>query len=208
FRGECSLQITLLDLQRADRLRKEEKGLPYQIRDFRASNHPEKDVSQLQAEFPNLQIWGEVGPTFAGMKSRTELVEADSLVIWTLPPDRAVFEHVIENVQPQWIFLFGNVSDMDTSDAFLKRLIGLSKYTLAHYSGQTSLSALAAACAQTEVAVAEGLKCLSGMGLVIQIDKNGEVQIMQISPESVKQESAGDGKKLARLLKESAAYRK
>ena len=56
-------------------------------------------------------------------------------------------------------------------------LVGLVKYTLANYSGRTSLAHLAAATAQSVAAVKVGIEHLRKLGIHAQIEQNSAVSL-------------------------------
>ncbi len=206
FMNKPTLQITLVDVQRADRLAPAEGRVAFEIIDWRDKPDPAHAVAQLCADRTDVCVWGEVAPAFQGMRSRQELELADALVIWSLPPNRAVLLDALSRVLPSEVFVVGRQPGMDSGMPFLKRLAGLVKYTMANYGGVTDLDKLAAAMAHTTHTVKAGLERLNTLGITTTID-DGRVTFTVDANEGNGTGIQADHK-LERLLQETAAYRK
>ncbi len=204
FRGERTLRITLQDYQHADRLRKEETIASYRIHDYRREPDPAASLQVLQTQQPAIQVWGEGVPAVDGMKSRHHLEPSRVLVIWSIPPDRATLLNVLDIVSPEEIYCFANDPDMDQPAKFLKRLVGLAKYALSQYNGETTLEALSAACAQSASCVIVGLSQLAKLGIDTSLEADGIVRLAQ----GRKQRGDGVDSALLNALKEHAAFRR
>ncbi|MEM8484413.1 MAG: single-stranded-DNA-specific exonuclease RecJ [Bacteroidota bacterium] len=204
FRNEPTLQVTLLDLQRADRLAAVQGRVSFEIIDWRDKPEPALQVEKLRASHEQVCVWGEVGPVLEGMVSRADLVPADVLVIWTLPPDRSVLLDVLNFVKPSQVYVVGQHPGMDIGSQFLKRLAGLVKYTISNYNGETRLDKLAAATAHTTHTVKAGLARVAELGIGIRIDDSGGVRVT-LDVTAGKAGAVDD--LLETLLREAAAYR-
>ncbi len=68
-------------------------------------------------------------------QTRLELIEADKLAIWTIPPGSAELRAVIAQVKPQTVYLFAADPGLDALEPFVKRLAGLVKYALSQRGG-------------------------------------------------------------------------
>ena len=86
----------------------------------------------------------------------------------------------------------------------MKRLAGLARYTIEQYAGQTTLTHLAAACAQPEATVAAGLAQLSRIGVFAEIKDDGAVHLERAAARV----PGDDEHRLVRLLKETNAFRR
>jgi hypothetical protein len=122
-------------------------------------------------------VWAEAeAREAAGGLLRTDLTPAPTLILWTTPPGRAELETALERVHPQQVIVFGVDPAAATPEAFLQRLAGLVKSLLKPGSGavETSLSRLAAACAQRESTVRRGLAWLEAKGQLHRIAIEGD----------------------------------
>ena len=81
--------------------------------------------------------------------------------------------------------MFGRDPDLDTVDAFTRRLVGLTKYALQHYDGERTLAQLASAMAHQERTIKEALPILRGLGVASEIQlETGIVRFKQLPPAS------------------------
>jgi single-stranded-DNA-specific exonuclease len=186
---------------------------PINVVDYRKEAHPLPVLLKLVKE-EQVQVWAEgEARAIVGGKDRTELSAAPSLLIWTTPPGPSELQAVLECVNPQKVYLFAVDPQENTLDAFLKRLLGLVKYTLNQRQGRANLSILAAATAQRQSTVRKGLAYLEQRGVITLIIGEGN----QGSGDEVNLE-AGTGQPvmdngqclalLKALLEETSAYRK
>ncbi len=157
----------------------------------------------------NLVCWAEAEEKKrVGGQDRSELIPAQTLIIWTTPPSRQELLSAMAKVNPEKVIVFAIDPGFDEPQAMLDRLAGLVKFVLNKKSGKTSLSQLAAALAQREIAVRLGLECLSQNGsLTLDIKANGDVLLTDdgksslIHTESISTE-------LKNCLNEGRSYRK
>jgi hypothetical protein len=154
-------------------------------------------------------IWAE-GPDRKQVNGldRGILSPAKILAIWTSPPSPEVLQQVLKIVHPEKVYLFAEDPGMDEIQGVLERLAGLIKFTVTHKAGQTRISELAAACAQTEKVIE---MCLDWF---IQ---RGQVSIENSTSDSIRihlqdgSNLSGDdsrASKIQALLQETSAYRK
>ena len=209
YRGQRDVQVewldARLDLESGVDLRSALRQL--QIVDCRNVSDPLAVLSRLQAEV-ELSVWCEAeAKKELGGLTRSELIPAPRLAIWSTPPGRAELRQALESVAPEVVYLFAVDPGMDHPESFLKRLAGLVKHALEKEGGCASLSRLAAATAQRMSAVQAGLDWLQASGYIRLLRREGDLAWL----------ARGDGKKtgelsqsreaLMHLLEESAAYR-
>ncbi|OQA45106.1 MAG: hypothetical protein BWY52_01385 [Chloroflexi bacterium ADurb.Bin325] len=110
--------------------------------------------------------------------------------------------------RPARVYLVGQDPRLDQPEAFLRRLAGLAKHVVNARAGRTTLAALAAASAQTEVAVRLGLAWLAAAGQLTILADGPELHLAAGSgqPAAAAERAALDGR-LSAALAESAAYR-
>ena len=117
-------------------------------------------------------VWAEAADKSKG-KNRFELHPAEELAIYTTPASPADLGLALEVVKPKKIYLFavtpstqGNSGPSKTTDEFLSRLAGLTKYAINQRGGKVAIQDLAAATGQRESAVQIGLEWLAAGGHV------------------------------------------
>jgi hypothetical protein len=110
---------------------------------------------------------------FQGSLAPRERIEAcDTLIIWTAPPGSIVLGEILRLAQPALLVVFALDPRSDHPQAFLQRLAGLVKYSIAHNADPLDLTRLASATAQHEVTVQLGLDWLAAMGMEPPGEKN------------------------------------
>jgi len=181
----------------------------YEIVDYRSSINPLETLKQVLCDHPNTIIWAEVNaPESIPTSRRHALEDAETLVIWTLPPSQAVLKEVLLKTNPQTVIVFGLDPMLHTARELLERLSGLVKYAKTNKTGQVSLEDLAGACASEEETVWIGLKLLVAMGK-LDIENNADILTIDIGnkepdPETIRIYITI----LQNMLKESQAFRK
>ena len=208
YRGQPQVQVEWVAAQPcADTPATAEPARPALL-DYRQASASEAALAALLASAA-MEVWreGAAHRTIAG-HTRTELAPADRLVIWTAPPSRAVLQAALAQVQPHTVVLFAVDAGMDYAEAFLPRLAGLVKFTLAH-GGQTTLARLAAASAQSNDAVLAGLRWLAARADVqLELQVGDSLWLSAGVGMADPAAAAAALSELRALLAESAAYRR
>ncbi|NUQ04743.1 MAG: single-stranded-DNA-specific exonuclease RecJ, partial [Anaerolineae bacterium] len=153
FRGERRVEIALLDWQPARPSAK--AGAALTIIDHRSDPDPQALLALLSGAL----VYREGGDSVAG-STRLELRPAETLAIWTAPPNRASLRALLDQVQPRIVHIFAVDPPYADGDSFLMRLLGLAKFALQHRGGAADRQAVAAALAATGRAVDLGLAAL------------------------------------------------
>ena len=124
FRGEPDLQIEYSDYRLVDGGMPEEDTQGLTIIDHRKEKDPKKVLEKIRAQEEHI-IWAEAeDKKKVNGLSRLELVKADVLVIWNVPPSYSILKQIINIVRPKKIYVFGINPDMDNLKSFIKRLWG------------------------------------------------------------------------------------
>jgi hypothetical protein len=114
----------------------------------------------------------------------------------------------LEKVAPTTVYLFGIDPGLDHLETFLKRLAGLTRYALSSNQGRSSVSTLAAATAQREATVRQGIAWLAARGHLVVLSEDGdEIQVAEgshVADPKGFQKPLGS---LKALLEETEAYR-
>jgi single-stranded-DNA-specific exonuclease len=211
YRGQRDVQVEWVDALSIEEPRPD--GFPKtrqvsEIVDYRREPNPRKVLERLRVR-EEAQVWSEAEARaeVAG-QDRYELSPSKVLIIWTTPPGPAELRTVLEKVSPTTVYLFGIDPGLDHPETFLKRLAGLTRYALNSHQGRVNVSTLAAATAQREVTVRQGIAWLAARGhLVVLREEGDEMQLAEgnlvVDPKGL-QKPLGS---LKALLEETAAYR-
>ena len=206
FRGERRLQIEWVDARpaREEAIPSVTPALPL-VLDLRGVEHPEGQIEALRLSGGDLILWNEGGGGPGGVR-RQALRPASTLVVWTAPPSGRLWQAAMARVKPKQVVLVGRRPPWEKAGAFLRRLAGLAKYALAHYDGKVALEAMAAATAQTEAAVAAGLRRLEARGFfTLEETEDGFLLHRGGMPDATAAQWWYN--RLHHLLEESSAYR-
>ncbi len=210
YRGQRDVQIEWIDYRLADSeeisFEKTKRGM--EVIDLRVLPDPLARMYQL-LEREKLLIWGEAcAKSRLDCHDRFSLHPAESLVIWTIPPDPAEIQAALEKVQPARVYLFANDPGMDKPAALLKRLAGLAKHVLNTTNGTASLNALASATAQLIPTIKAGLEWLDRSGYVSLISIKGDKVVLKAGIGQKNQTVIVETSQLNSMLSESAAFRR
>lgn len=209
YQGKRQLQIQWVDfryiagppLGAGDEIR------TLKVVDLRNEINPLATLKSIQTEY-DVQIWAE-GVTKSKVVGldRNELKSGGHLVIWTTPPGAREWRFVLNQVQPETIFVFAIDPEMDDAQTFLGRLAGLVKYALNANDGVGNLDTFAGATAQPLETIKLGLLWMEAKGYV-QILKQEEMDIYLKASKGRKNLAVLDiALELDSILAETAAYR-
>jgi single-stranded-DNA-specific exonuclease len=212
YRGQRDVQVEWVDARPIDEPRPEgfPQALPVSIEivDHRREANPRKVLERLRAQ-EDAQVWGEAEARaeVAG-RDRYELSPSKVLAIWTTPPGPAELRTALEKVAPTTVYLFGIDPGLDHLETFLKRLAGLTRYALSSNQGRSSVSTLAAATAQREATVRQGIAWLAARGHLVVLSEDGDkIQVAEgnhvVDPKGLQKPF----RSLKALLEETEAYR-
>jgi single-stranded-DNA-specific exonuclease len=166
------------------------------------------DLEQILETYPNALIFAE-GDDRKRLKAkgRHELSAAEMLVLWSTPPERGVYESILETVKPRRLVLFAQDPGEDSAEAFLARLAGLLKFVLNQRGGQVSFDELGAACGQGEAAIRAGFEYLKASGQVSGACDAEGIRLQEGKAPTDESARAEWMSQLSYLLHESRAYR-
>jgi single-stranded-DNA-specific exonuclease len=176
FRGQKQVALQFQESRVVEELPVELVSKKLEIIDYRKESsdslHSQGVLAHLQEQSPTLQIWAE-GAEKAKGRSRFELMEADELAIYTMPPSPSDLRAALEIVNPRKLYVFavspnpnGGSAIPRLTDEFLTRLAGLAKYAISNKNGRVSIQELASVMAQRERAIRIGLEWLAAGGHV------------------------------------------
>ena len=178
---------------------------PYVIVDYRQQS--DRTLEQIRAEYADVLVWCE-GVSDVEGTDRSRLSEAQTLVVWTIPPDPLVWQVALDVVQPQTIVLLGHTSAFDQPDTLLKYLAGLLKYAHAHKAGMVNVSDLAALTGHTEQTIRTCFRWLNA-GTAMRLTTLTE-DVYRIDMDNTPAEQGANpfAERLSRQLAETKAYRR
>ncbi len=183
----------------------------FELVDRRQSDHPQADFADLFARYPNALVWSEAAqaPALgrAASVNRLNLVESETLIVWTVPPSLPIWSAGLDAVKPARLILFSVRPDTETKATLMPRLAALVKYALNQKAGRVKLAALAAATGHRDDTVRHGLQALRALGRIdCQLLKPGEYQLSAPS-ESPADQLDDSHEQLDLLLRETRAWR-
>jgi single-stranded-DNA-specific exonuclease len=200
FRGERQLALEFVDFRVVEEVAVEVKSKQIEVIDLR------KSVDQFTRLTVQTYVEGDARKKIDGV-DRYSLQPSAELALYTAPPGPGELKAILEQVNPQKVYLVAQNPPVEKADEFLTRLAGMVKFVIAKKAGETKISELAAATAQREITVRIGLEWLAAGG---HVTVSGEDDAVLLSQRS------GEGNEYVRkelylavkgLLEETAAYR-
>jgi single-stranded-DNA-specific exonuclease len=211
YRGQRDVQVEWVDARPIEEPRPDGFSKTRQVSeivDYRREPNPRQILERLRAQ-EDTQVWSEAEARAEIVgQDRYELKPAKVLIVWTTPPGPAEWQAVLEKVSPETVYLFGIDPGLDHPETFLKRLAGLARYALSSHQGQANLSTLAAATAQREATVRQGIAWLASRGHLVVLGEEGDEMSLAEGDHAI--DPKGFGKPLGSLkalLEETAAFR-
>jgi single-stranded-DNA-specific exonuclease len=211
YRGQRDVQVEWVDARQIEEPRPEgflkTLQVSIEIVDHRREPNPRKVLENLRGR-GDVQVWSEA-ETRAEVNGqhRYDLKPSKVLIIWTTPPGLTELRTVLEKVSPATVHLFGIDPGLDHPETFLKRLAGLIKYALSSNQSRANISTLAAATAQRETTVRQGIAWLAARGHLVVLDEEGNETQLAEGNHMVSDDLPRIAAQLRALLEETAAYR-
>ncbi len=221
FRGEETVQLTWVAARSlALAVVQVGPGAAIRVRDYRQLGDREAARVALIAlsraeDVGSVVVWAE-GEKLVNVPAhdRRGLGLADTMIVWTAPPEPDVLAAALESTSPSEVVLFAVDPGLDSLGTFLPRLAGLLKHALTQRGGRVLLSELAAAMAHAETTVRLGLEWMLAQGqLDASIDRLGQVTVCAGRGKAALPGNAQEGGRriveehLQAQLQEAAAYR-
>ncbi len=208
YKGNREAMVEWLDYRQltTDTIDLDKSSDVFKVSDYRQSDNPLADFETVITQYPNAIVWSEVDKSVNGI-GRLALSETDMLVVWTIPPESAIWLAGLDTVSPSRVILFATQPDVDTASQFMARLVGLVKYALNKRAGQARLEELATAMGHRDLTVQVGLQVLRAMGkLDYKLTATGEYTLIQTN-QGVSDNLEMLQHRLDLLLGETRAYR-
>ncbi len=179
----------------------------YQIVDYRPQSITSVDLKNILQMYPDALVWREGASETDGV-DRYHLQKAETLVVWTIPPDPLIWHSALNTVQPQTLVLCAHTPPFDGPEALLRHLAGLLKYARNHRDGLVSVSDLAALTGQTEALIAVCLKWLMAQTPLRFRALSEDLYSVELDEESSSGQGSRFVERLHRLFAETQAYRR
>ncbi|MGA9349445.1 MAG: single-stranded-DNA-specific exonuclease RecJ [Anaerolineae bacterium] len=208
YRGQRDVQVEWVDTRQIEEpVLSVVEGPVVEIVDHRREPSPRKVLERLRVR-GDVQVWSEAEARaeVAG-QDRYELKPSRVLIIWTTPPGPTELRTVLEKVSPTTVHLLGIDPGLNHAETFLKRLVGLTRYALNSNQGRASISTLAAATAQRETTVRQGIAWLAARGHLVVLDEEGDETQLAKGNHVASDDLPRIAAQLRALLEETAAYR-
>ena len=208
YHGAPELQLELVDFRRSAGAPVVVPAVKREVIDRRGAAQPHEALSALLAEYPGASVWAE-GYRRAespGVPAH-ELAPAETLIVYTSPPDPGALRAALERVDPQRVILLAVDPPLRAFPDLARRLLELAKYVMRHTDGRTTLSELAAATGHSLAAVDAALAWLDAEGTVgVRWEPD---DTLRVAPAEGTRRDDGDLRRaLAEAaVRETAAYR-
>ena len=164
-------------------------------------------LERLLREYPEALVWREGAPEVEGV-DRYHLTKADTLIVWTVPPDPLTWHAALNVTQPQTLVLCAHHPPFEAPEALLRHLAGLLKYAYQHKGGLVYVSDLATLTGQTEQTILRALNWLNRQTTLRLSALSEDLYAVEQDPAP----PSGDGQRYAeqlqRLCAETHAYRR
>ncbi len=183
YKGEREAMVEWLDYRQlvTTTIDLEQHDDNFEIIDYRKSDNLLADFEDTIKQYPDALIWTEVDKSVDGV-GRLDLTENDTLIVWTIPAESAIWLGILETVNPARVILFGHASKLNTASTFMARLVGLIKYAISKKEGLARLETLAMAMGHRDLTVQVGLQVLRAMGkLEYSLSSTGDYQLKHVN---------------------------
>jgi single-stranded-DNA-specific exonuclease len=209
YKGNRELLIEYIDSIPAETADSDFFNGNIEVIDWRGEPDKVEKLRQYLKEQKAL-VWCE-GETVEGIPvvNRIALSPSKLLVMWSVPPNRALTRQLIEQVQPQKIVVMGMIPTPNDLEILLKRIAGAIRYAVRQHEGVLDVSKVAASVAHTPEFVQAALNWFAARG-DISVSRTQETKHPVVSladdqlDESRKQDTLVT---LSQLQEEAEAYR-
>jgi single-stranded-DNA-specific exonuclease len=207
FRGTRSAMVEWIDARPVDADGITVDTRPtYDIVDHRATHHTHAQLAQAQATYPNALTFVEGDKQATGV-DRFNLVDSETLIVWTIPPDVTLWQSLLNLVNPARLVLFGQYPRFDHPKTLITHIIGMAKYALKHRSGLLTLDDMLVATAQTADSLHHALTWINTSTEMTLRAVGEDTFVVAIDRDKTKQPAPDSLERVSRYLRESDAYR-
>jgi single-stranded-DNA-specific exonuclease len=152
FKGKHEVLVEWLDARPVEGAIDLTKKSSYEVVDYRQQPDSATLLAQALTDYPDALVWSEGDASVTGV-DRYNLTEAQTLIVWTVPPAVSTWKAALQTVQPERIILFGNSPRFKTVKDLLTHVIGMVKYAHSQKNGLIHLSDIARLTGQSEATI-------------------------------------------------------
>ncbi len=203
FKGEREALVEWLDAQPSADAVTIDSRPRYTIVDRRRPNAPAALLEELLAEYPGALVYYEGLSKDISGTDRYNVSQAETLIMWTIPPAPSVWKALINEVQPQTIVLVGATQPMVQIDQLAQIIAGLAKYAIKNYAGYLTVPDIVSRTGLSEVTVKLAVKWLEAT-TPLHFEPASEDSYIVTS--GTEKRPASDPARLKHLLAETKAY--
>ena len=204
FKGKREAMVEWIDARPAEGETIEVRtGAKYEVLDYRNHLNPETMLEKVLSDYPDAIIWSE-GHKLENSKNRYELFEAETLIVYSQPPDILTWRAALNTVQPERLLLFGQKPAIDNPKTLITQIIGMAKYAYSNKAGIIYLGEMASHTGQSERTIIEAIRWINANSEMQIHHEEDDLYYIRMNPEMTKDV---DTKRLSLLMKETAAYR-
>jgi single-stranded-DNA-specific exonuclease len=184
YKGSPQINAEWIDFQLSERGREEVEQRKFTWLDMRQRPATLATLNQILEDEPDVQVWAEglLPEEFPG-SPRQELHPGKTLLVWTIPPSASLMNDILRVVSPEKALFFAADPGMERFVDLTQRVAGLAKYVINHREGQTTLTALTAACAAERETVTNALRYWEAKG-AFQLLFDNDLVTITIDPAS------------------------
>lgn len=203
FRGKKEIKLNILSIEKREQTKEVEyKPEGIKITDLRGK--PEKAREYFGARDTVIYYEGTDNELRLIGKNRFEISDANTLVMYSMPPSVEALRSIVNRAKPQQIVLL-YIDEMNGKEEFIKKALGLIKFIISKKEGMTSYLELSILLGQEFKAIDLLLKYFNEAGMIWYEEFEDNIQLYEGNGKS-----QGERYKKAAyiLIDEALAFRK
>jgi single-stranded-DNA-specific exonuclease len=207
FNGKREALVEWVDVRAAEgqRLVFGSDKSAFTVIDYRQRDDQLALLTHVIEQYPDVLVWRE-GTSEVDGQTRYHLREAQTLVVWTAPPDPVVWHAALNVVRPQTLVLFGHLP-IDSPKALLSHVAGMLKYAHRQKEGTVSASEFAGLTGQTEQTIHACFHWFNAKTEFTLSAMTNDVYEVSFEPDRTVAQAGDKPNSLSRLMNEATAYR-
>ncbi|HVO44605.1 MAG TPA: DHHA1 domain-containing protein, partial [Aggregatilineales bacterium] len=177
------LQLALVDLREDAAEVAALARSPLELHDYRDRAIRPEDALTIVDGKAGATVWAEGYPRqqYPTLRRRSDLAPAETLIIYTAPPDPVALRQALEAVNPRTVYILGAEPPLTELPAFLARLKIVTQNVIDHQQGEAPVGVLCGATAGSVRLVRAGLALLVAEGAII--DSSGsDTESVHLTP--------------------------
>ncbi|CAN5516412.1 hypothetical protein BH11CYA1_BH11CYA1_02820 [soil metagenome] len=185
----------------------------FTFKDLRSFNANPEVVKKAQAKLgKELSVFGESCTKLTGIslvdRQEAAAKKTDHLLIWQFPPSLKAFQELLRDTGASNIYLVGCEDDeLEEPSSFLKRLLGLVRYTINQKDGQVEGDKLTNVMGASKMSVALALAAFKKVHWVDWFSENGMIYLDLLGEPASRVEDTPEYKQLAQTLDQVRKFR-